>query len=296
MLKSLIIQASILAVFDRCHGSLCFLQKFKGNLWCSHAFVWSPVTPWYSFWTILIRKMVGCLIHKNLRMSTWTQYAFFPPSEGISDYGRNAVHEGRFTLVDYEVWVTVVVRVVRKNHHWGRVYGRAQSEGRIKPMLRWKQRGFPGGTSGKEPICQSRRHNWPWFDTWIGKIPWGRKWQPTPVFLAGKSHGQRSLVGYSPWGRKSPTWLGQLSMQAHTRKAEMQSQGILLVPWKRSHLWIRLWVRLLCQRWKYGLMLRNEPPPVTWVSGDEESPSCLLGMCSFSPDLTSLFCHLNIAL
>ena len=42
---------------------------------------------------------------------------FFPPSEGISDYGRNAVHEGRFTLVDYEVWVTVVVRVVRKNHH-----------------------------------------------------------------------------------------------------------------------------------------------------------------------------------
>ena len=167
---------------------LCFLQKFKGNLWCSHAFVWSPVTPGYSFWTILIRKMVGCLIHKNLRMSKWTRYAFFPPSEGISDYGRNAVHEGRFTLVGYEVWVTLVVRVVRKNNHWGRVYGRAQSEGRIKPMLRWKQRGFPGDTSGKEPICQSRRHNWPWFDTWIGKIPWGRKWQPTPVFLPGKSH------------------------------------------------------------------------------------------------------------
>ena len=36
----------------------------------------------------------------------------------------------------------------------------------------------------------------------VGKIPWRRAWQPTPVFLPGESHGQRSLVGYSPWGRK----------------------------------------------------------------------------------------------
>ena len=40
------------------------------------------------------------------------------------------------------------------------------------------------------------------FDPWVGKIPWRRKWQPTPVFLPGKSHGQQSLAGYSPWGRK----------------------------------------------------------------------------------------------
>ena len=42
----------------------------------------------------------------------------------------------------------------------------------------------------------------PGFDPWVGKIPWRRKWQPTPGLLPGKSHGQRSLVGYSPWGRK----------------------------------------------------------------------------------------------
>ena len=42
----------------------------------------------------------------------------------------------------------------------------------------------------------------PGFDPWVGKIPWRRKWQSTPVLLPGKSHGQRSLVGYSPWGRK----------------------------------------------------------------------------------------------
>ena len=37
-----------------------------------------------------------------------------------------------------------------------------------------------------------------------GSIPWRRKWQPTPVFLPGKSHGQRSLADYSPWGHKEP--------------------------------------------------------------------------------------------
>ena len=42
----------------------------------------------------------------------------------------------------------------------------------------------------------------PRFDLWIGKIPWKKKWQPIAVFLPGKPHGQRSLVGYSPWGCK----------------------------------------------------------------------------------------------
>ena len=45
-----------------------------------------------------------------------------------------------------------------------------------------------------------------WFDAWGGKISWRRAWQPTPIFLPGESHGQRSLVGYSPWGlRESGT-------------------------------------------------------------------------------------------
>ena len=49
-------------------------------------------------------------------------------------------------------------------------------------------------------IClQCRR---PGFDPWVGKIPWRRKWKPTPVFLPGEFHGERSLVGYNLWGRK----------------------------------------------------------------------------------------------
>ena len=45
----------------------------------------------------------------------------------------------------------------------------------------------------------------------VGKIPWRRKWQPTPVFLRGKSHGQRRLEGYSPWGHKETAMTGKLT-------------------------------------------------------------------------------------
>ena len=64
------------------------------------------------------------------------------------------------------------------------------------------EQGFPGGASGKEPACQGRRHRRHQFDPWLGEIPWRREWQPTPIFLSGESHGQRSLEGYSPWGCK----------------------------------------------------------------------------------------------
>ena len=59
--------------------------------------------------------------------------------------------------------------------------------------------GLPWWLSGKESAFQCRRCR---FDPWVGKIPWRRKWQPTPVFLPGKSCGERSLEGYSPWGLK----------------------------------------------------------------------------------------------
>ena len=56
--------------------------------------------------------------------------------------------------------------------------------------------------SGKDSSCQYRSCRTCRFDPWVGKTLWRRKWQPTPVFLPGKSHGQRSLAGYCPWGCK----------------------------------------------------------------------------------------------
>ena len=57
--------------------------------------------------------------------------------------------------------------------------------------------GFLWWLRGKESTCQCRRCR---FDPWVGKIPWIRKWQPTPVFLPGKCHRWSRLVNYSPWG------------------------------------------------------------------------------------------------
>ena len=67
--------------------------------------------------------------------------------------------------------------------------------------------GFPGGSVVMNPPAKHE------FDLWVGKVPWRRKWQPTPVFLPGKSHGQRNLVGYSPWGHKELDTTKQLHFQ-----------------------------------------------------------------------------------
>ena len=58
---------------------------------------------------------------------------------------------------------------------------------------------FPGGSDGKSICLQWGR---PGLHPWVRKVPWRRKWHPTPVLLPGKSHGRRSLVAYSPWGCK----------------------------------------------------------------------------------------------
>ena len=59
------------------------------------------------------------------------------------------------------------------------------------------------------PACRRLR-----FDLWVGKIPWRRERQPTPVFLSGELHGQRSLVNYSPWDRR----VGHDQLQAKLHK------------------------------------------------------------------------------
>ena len=71
---------------------------------------------------------------------------------------------------------------------------------KVVKEIGWTQgfKGSPDGTSGKEPSCQRRRHKRLRFHPCVGKIPWRRAWQPTPVLLPGKSHGQRRLAGYSP--------------------------------------------------------------------------------------------------
>ena len=74
-------------------------------------------------------------------------------------------------------------------------------------------RGLPRWCSSKESTCQCRKHIRHGFNPWVSKIPWSRKRQPTPVFLHGKIHRQRSLAGYSPWRHKQSYTAKRMSMQ-----------------------------------------------------------------------------------
>ena len=95
----------------------------------------------------------------------------------------------------------------------------------VDPWHMWgvladKRQGLPTCLSGKEPAFQCRRHRRHGFNPWVGKIPWRRAWQPTPVFFPGGSHGQRSLVGCSPWGCTELDRTGRLSTHSHRQASE----------------------------------------------------------------------------
>jgi len=66
----------------------------------------------------------------------------------------------------------------------------------------------------------------PGFNLWVGKIPWRRVWQPTPVFFPGETHRQRSLEGYGLWGYKELDMTEQLSTSQHKHLQILVSAGV----------------------------------------------------------------------
>ena len=77
--------------------------------------------------------------------------------------------------------------------------------------------------SSKEPACKCRRHKRREFHPGVGKIPCRRKWQPTRVFLPGKSQGQKNLKSYSPWTRK------RAGHDLATKQQHRQCSGFFIV-------------------------------------------------------------------
>ena len=96
--------------------------------------------------------------------------------------------------------------------------------------------GFPTCFSDKESTCQCRRHE---FSLWVSKIPHRRIWQPTLVFLLGKSHGQRSLVGYSPWGCKESDTTDWLNNNAYVILLKVVSAPFPCVSLSLSWPWVQ---------------------------------------------------------
>ena len=95
----------------------------------------------------------------------------------------------------------------------------SQSERRLCNEKIWPPGGSftrrPWWLSGKELAWQCRRCRRQGFDLWVGKFPWRREWQSIPVFLPGKSHGQRSLAGYRPGGCKELNRTEWLTKHTH---------------------------------------------------------------------------------
>ena len=92
--------------------------------------------------------------------------------------------------------------------------------------------GLPCWLSGEESACQCRRWR---LDPWFRKIPWRRKWQLGPVFLPGKSHGQRSLAGYKSWGCKqwdTIYWLNNNNNNWVTFEQQKITQHFKAIPMK----------------------------------------------------------------
>ena len=87
-------------------------------------------------------------------------------------------------------------------------------------------RGLPTWLTGRESAFQDRRHR---FDPWVRKILWRRKWQPTLVSLPGKSHEQRTLVSYSPWGRKMLDTTDHTCILSYRCEMIFQTVGLICI-------------------------------------------------------------------
>ena len=81
--------------------------------------------------------------------------------------------------------------------------------------------------SGTVSTCQCRRLKRHGFDAWVWKIPWRRKWQPILVFLPEKSHGQRSLAGYSSWALKELAMTEQRPTPEHSTALYLNFSNIV---------------------------------------------------------------------
>ena len=120
-----------------------------------------------------------------------------------------------------------------------------KSEHKIAPNQKSR---LPWWLSSKEPACNAGRRCG--FSPWVGKVPWRRKWQPIPVFLPGKSYGQKSLVDYSLWGYKEGDMTEQLNNNHHQINTVdfgwvvHSGLEIILMDSPRRVSWLSLYFRL----------------------------------------------------
>ena len=144
---------------------------------------------------------------------------------------------------------------------------------------------LPRWLSGKESACQCKRCRRLEFDPWVRKIPWKRKWQSTPVFLPKKSHGQRSLVGYSPWGCKEWDTTDWACMHVHAIGTALENCNWMVA----ISCIVCMWVLREFPVWK-------RPPGVRESCVVSHSVTASMWLCSWTDGLLSSKFHKAICL
>ena len=187
-----------LSLSPRC-PSVFFLLSFRvvcsAAEFCSHPMSWLCLSVIESF-------------------SAWLQRPFIYSSENpMISLGRDASCRDTYIVLlpiprEWRILAIPLSGVLYKQHPW----------------YHWVPQSFPltvttSHAHGVFLVAQQWRIclqcGRPSFSPWVGKIPWRREWLPVPVFLPGGFHGQRSLAGYCPWGRKESETNEPLSFSAH---------------------------------------------------------------------------------
>ena len=147
----------------------------------------------------------GPFVHGILqaRLLGWVAIPFSRGSSWPRDWTQVSWIAGTF----FTVWAAMLLAGIRSStltetRMAAKSLGGKENNFNIRMVASFRAlMGFPSGSMVRIRLqCKSHRRQG--FDSWVRKIPWRKKWQPTPVLLPGDSHGQRSQAGYSPYGRK----------------------------------------------------------------------------------------------
>ena len=171
-------------------------------------------TTFHGYGTLVVRSFAGSTLSWNMCLKTERAWGRLLSRSYVTALGNCKGTKGRrwiFRILSF-LYILIKKHPLYLFYTHGfqiRFYVTKQSHKQLSKKKKkkktenpWCLLGFPDGASGKELTCQCRRQKRSGFYPWVGKIPWRRAWQPSAVFLPKKSHGQRSLAGYSPWGRK----------------------------------------------------------------------------------------------
>ena len=208
-------------------GSLSLLQSSQPRDWiqvCCIAggfFTHEPqgksilkkISPAYSLDGLMLKLKLQYFGHLMRRTGSLGKSLMLGKTEDRRRRGRQRVRWFDGITNSIDMTLSKLQELVMDREAWhASVHGVPKSWTRLETELNWtRSRSFPDGATGKEPVCQCRKHKKCKFDPCVRKIPWRRTQQPALVFLPGESHGQRSLVGlegYISWCYKhSQTWL-----------------------------------------------------------------------------------------